>query len=162
MAFKITAIYICVCVCVCVYVLDPFHLQRVNKLYWKYKPVKITQKEHMLIWNSETTQKPKHLSSPNRSSYFSSYKAWKNNYDMQLFKFLHTENTSKQQRMVAFMNMVLMLLRQFRRLAQGHCWSYANSLKQLILKLRLSKNILSSLLPAYWRYKSGFCFFPDK
>ena len=31
----------------------------------------------MLIWNSETTQKPKHLSSPNRSSYFSSYKASK-------------------------------------------------------------------------------------
>ena len=85
---------VCVCVCVCVCVLDPFHLQRVNKLYRKYKPVKITQKEHMLIWNSETTQKPKHLSSPNRSSYFSSYKAWKNNYGIQLFKFFHTENTS--------------------------------------------------------------------
>ena len=28
-----------------------------------YKPVRITQKEHLLIWNSETTQKPKHLSS---------------------------------------------------------------------------------------------------
>ena len=38
--------------------LDPFHLQRVNKLYGKYKPVRITkQKEHLLIWNSETTQK---------------------------------------------------------------------------------------------------------
>ena len=39
--------------------LDPFHLQRVNKLYRKYKPVRITQqKEHLnlLIWNSETTQ----------------------------------------------------------------------------------------------------------
>ena len=35
---------------------DPFHLQRANKLYWKYKPVRITQKEHLLIWNSETTQ----------------------------------------------------------------------------------------------------------
>ena len=68
-------ISVCVCVCVCVCVLDPFHLQRVNKLYRKYKPVKITQNEQMLIWNSETTQKPKHLSSPNRSSYFSSYKA---------------------------------------------------------------------------------------
>ena len=31
--------------------------------YRKYKPVRITQKEHLLIWNSETTQKPKHLSS---------------------------------------------------------------------------------------------------
>ena len=57
------------------------------------------------------------------------------------------------------MTMVPMLLRQFRRLAQGHCWSYANSLKQLILKLHLWKNIFSSLLPAYWRYKPGFCFF---
>ena len=36
--------------------LDPFHLQRVNKLYRKYKPVRITQKEHLLIWNTETTQ----------------------------------------------------------------------------------------------------------
>ena len=53
---------VCVCVCVCVCVLDPFHLQRVSQLYRKYKPVKITQKEHMLIWNSENTQKPKHLS----------------------------------------------------------------------------------------------------
>ena len=37
--------------------LGPFHLQRVNKLYRKYKPVRITQqKEHLFIWNSETTQ----------------------------------------------------------------------------------------------------------
>ena len=41
---------------------------------------------------------------------------------MQLFKFFHIENTSKQQKIVVFMNMVPMLLRQFRRLAQGHCW----------------------------------------
>ena len=38
------------------YVLGPFHLQRVSKLYRKYKPVRITQQEHLLIWNSETTQ----------------------------------------------------------------------------------------------------------
>ena len=39
------------------YVLGPFHLQKVNKFYRKYKPVRITQqKEHLLIWNSETTQ----------------------------------------------------------------------------------------------------------
>ena len=68
------------CVCLCVSVLDPFHLKMVNNLYQKYKPVRITQKEHMLIWNAETTQKPKHLSSPNHA--------------MQLFKFFHTENTS--------------------------------------------------------------------
>ena len=36
--------------------LDPFHLQRAIKLYWKYKLVRITQKEHLLIWKSETTQ----------------------------------------------------------------------------------------------------------
>ena len=37
--------------------LDPFYLQRVSKLYRKYKPVRITQqKEHLLKWNSETTQ----------------------------------------------------------------------------------------------------------
>ena len=74
-----------------IYVLDPFHLKRVNKLYRKYKPIRITQKEHLLIiWNSETTQKTKHLPSllPNRNSYFSSYKAWKDNYGIQLFKFL--------------------------------------------------------------------------
>ena len=36
--------------------MDPLHLQRANKLYRKYKPVRITQKEHLLIWNSEITQ----------------------------------------------------------------------------------------------------------
>ena len=35
------------------------------------------------------------------------------------------------------------VLWQFRRLAQGHCWSYANSLKQLILKLHLWKKHLA-------------------
>ena len=54
------------------------------------------------------------------------------------------------------------VLRQFRRLAQGHCWSYENSLKQLLLNLHLWKNIFSSLLLAYWKYKPGFCFFPNK
>ena len=35
----------------------PFHLKRVNKLYRKYKPVRITQQnKHLLIWNSETIQ----------------------------------------------------------------------------------------------------------
>ena len=37
--------------------LDPFHLQRVKKLYRKHKTVRITQqKEDLLIWNSENTQ----------------------------------------------------------------------------------------------------------
>ena len=55
--------------------------------------------------------------------------------------------------------MAPMLLRQFRRLVQGHFWSYANSLKQLIFWPHLWKNIFSSLLLAYWTYKLGFCFF---
>ena len=38
---------------------------------------------------------------------------------------------------------------------------YPNSLKQLILWLHLCKNIFSSLLPACWRYKPDFYFFPD-
>ena len=82
-----------------------FHLQGVNKLYREYTPVRITQqKEHLLIWNSETTQ--------NLNIYLHNYqtqtviflaiKHEKNNwYGMQLFKFFHTENTSKQQKMVA-------------------------------------------------------------
>ena len=38
-------------------VLGPFHLQRVNKLSRKYKPIRITQqKEHLFIWNSVPTQ----------------------------------------------------------------------------------------------------------
>ena len=57
--FASTGEYIYYYICV----LDLFHLQRVNRLYRKYKPLRITQKEHLLIWNSEATQKPKHLSS---------------------------------------------------------------------------------------------------
>ena len=80
------------------YVLGPFHLQRVNKLYRKYKPVKITQqKEHLLIWNSETTQNLNiylHNYQTETASYLLATKhpgkAWKNNYGMQLFKFFHT------------------------------------------------------------------------
>ena len=139
--------------------MDPFHLQMVNKLYQKYKPVRITQqKEHLLQWNSENTQNLNiYLHNyQTETAIFLATKHEKNNYGTQLFKFFHTENTSKQQKMVAFvrnclvkmtlrlfqsisvvMNMVPMLLRQFRRLAQGHCWSYANSLKQLILQLHL-------------------------
>ena len=39
------------------YALDPFHLQRTYKLCRKYEPVRIThQKQHLLIWSSETTK----------------------------------------------------------------------------------------------------------
>ena len=100
-------------------------------------------------------------------------------WQLQLLKHIHTENTSKQQNMVAFVKNCLVkmtlrlfyisqfllswiwcqcFLRQFRKLVQGHCWSYASLLKQLILKLHLRKNIFSSLLLAYWRYKPGLFF----
>ena len=83
--------------------------------------------------------KPKHLSSqlPNRNRYFSSDKAWKNNYGMQLFKFFQPcrkyiktaktggfceELLSENDFEVVLVNfccyeyiMVPMLLRQFRR-----------------------------------------------
>ena len=81
-------VYVCVCVCVCVCVLDPFHLQRVNKLYRKYKPVRITQKEHLLIWNSETTQNLNiylHNYQTETASYFSSYKASRQSMKKQLW-----------------------------------------------------------------------------
>ena len=59
-----------------IYVMDPFYLQRVIKLYRKYKAVRITQKEHLLIWNSETTQNLNiyvHNYQTETASYFSSY-----------------------------------------------------------------------------------------
>ena len=164
---------------------------------WKYKPVRITQKEHLLIWNSETAQNYLY-SYQTETAIFSSYKAWKSNYGIQLFKSLKNisfisnfwpaillkwkysskfmeaqvvfvdifawtwtveivgvavqkihQNSKKWwllwgiawwkwpwgcfSQFLLFMTMVPMLQRQFRRLAQEHCWSYINSLKQLIL-----------------------------
>ena len=54
-------IYSCVLSGIIRYVLDPFHLQKANKLskVWtsqQYTAVRITQEDHLLIWNSETTQ----------------------------------------------------------------------------------------------------------
>ena len=89
--------------------LDPFHLQRVNiqavAIYQKYKPVRITQqKGHLLIWNSETTQ--------NLNIYLHNYQtetaiflATKHEKTIMACSYLnlsiYTENTSKQQKMVA-------------------------------------------------------------
>ena len=82
--------------------LGPFHLQRVNKLYEKYAPVRITQqKEHLLIWNSETTQNLNiylHNYQTQTAIFLATKHEKKNWYDMQLFKFFHTGNTSKQQK----------------------------------------------------------------
>ena len=74
-------------------VLDPFHLQKGQQAFESiYKPVytvRITQKEHLLIWNSETTQ--------NLNIYLYNYqtetaivlatKHEENSYGMQLFYF---------------------------------------------------------------------------
>ena len=85
--------------------LGTFHLQRVNKLYRKYKPVRVTQqKEHLLICNSETTQNLNiYLHNyQTKTAIFIATKHEQNNwYAMQLFKFFHTEDTSKKQKMVA-------------------------------------------------------------
>ena len=66
---------VCVFVCVCVgsFSFAKGHQANIESI----NQYRITQKEHLLIWNSETTQKPKHLSSqlPNINSYLSSYKA---------------------------------------------------------------------------------------
>ena len=73
------------------YVLDPF-------LFWKYKPSQDhQQKELLLTWNSETTQIINIYRHNITTKQKSSYKAWKKNYSMQLFKIFSTENTSKQQ-----------------------------------------------------------------
>ena len=136
--------------------LDPFHLQRVNKLYPKYKPVRITQqKEHLLIWNSETTQNlniyihnyqtetaiflaTKHekiimacsclnfsiqkIHKTIKNGGFCEELLSENGFDAVLVNFCCYEYGANASEAV-----------QKRRLAQGHCWSYANSLKQLIL-----------------------------
>ena len=86
--------------------LGPFHLkgqQALSKVYTT--SVRITQqKEHLMIWNSETTQNLNiHLHNyQTETAIFLAIKREKNNwYGMQLFKFFHTENTSKQQKIVA-------------------------------------------------------------
>ena len=147
--------------------LGPFHLQRVNKLYRKYAPVRITQqKEHLLIWNSETTQNlniylhnyqtetaiflaTKHEKTIMACGYLNYFKifpsfwtfgqqysknesihlnSWKQKNALETLAIFvdifawtwniwdsHTENTSKQQKMVAFVRNCLtkMTLRLF-------------------------------------------------
>ena len=129
-------------------------MQRVNKLYIE-KPVRITQQEHLLILNSETTQNLNiylHNYQTETAIFLATKHEKQLNYGMQLFKFFHTENTWKQQKNGVFWEELLsendfeavlinfccyqyiivsMLQRQFRSEdwhKQGHCWSYANSL----------------------------------
>ena len=81
------------------------YLQRVNKFYRKYAPVRITQqKEHLLIWNSEIIQ--------NLNIYLHNYQietaiflATKHEKTIMACSYLSFSiqkiNSSKQQRMVA-------------------------------------------------------------
>ena len=127
------------------YVLGPFHLQKSNKFYRKYKPVsrRITQqKEHLLIWNSETTQ--------NLNIYLHNYQtertiflATKHEKIIMACNYLNFSiqkiyQNSKNDFEAVLINFSCMLwiyysanaseAVQKRRLVQGHCWTYANSL----------------------------------
>ena len=76
-------------------VLDLFHLKKGQQAFESiYKPVytvRITQKEHLLIWNSETTQNL-NIYLYNYQTETSIFLATKHKktvtYEMQLFKFL--------------------------------------------------------------------------
>ena len=136
-----------------------FHLQRVNKLYRKYKRVRLTQqKEHLLIWNSETAQ--------NLNIYLHNYQtetaiflATKHGKTIMACNYLNfsiqkIHQNSKKWWLVfernSFVNfccyeyiIVPMLLQavQKRRLAQGCCWSYANSLNSNFIATPVKKHI---------------------
>ena len=55
--------------------------------------------------------------------------------------------------------MVPILQKQFRRLVQGHCWSYANSLTKLVLQLHHWKNICRSSLQPLLEIQARFLGF---
>ena len=78
--------------------LGSFHWQRVNKLYQKYAPVRITQqKEHLLIWNSETTQ--------NLNIYL-------HNYQTQTAIFLATKHEKKIDMTCSYLNFPIQEIHQ--------------------------------------------------
>ena len=159
-------------------------------LYRKYKPVRITQQEHLMIWNSETTQNLNiclHNYQTEKKQLFFSPQSMKNNYGMQLFKIFHTENTSIQQKNGGFWE-ELLSENDFEAVLINFCCYevyYSPSASEAVQKRRLAQvrtllelcqltnsyfhsytyeKTFSSLLPAYWRYKPGFCFFflPNK
>ena len=134
--------------------LGPFHLQRVNKL-WKYKPVRITQqKEHLLKWNSKTTQNlniylhyyqreaiiflaTKHEKTVMACSYlnFSIQKIHQNSKKWWLWWGITSSENDFEAVLINFCCYEYNIYStnaseavQKRRLAQGHSWSYANSL----------------------------------
>ena len=88
--------------------LGSFHLQRVNKLYQKYAPVRITQqKEHLLIWNSETTQ--------NLNIYL-------HNYQTQTAIFLATKHEKKIGMTCSYLNFSIQEIHQnSKKMMAGFC-----------------------------------------
>ena len=100
---------------------------------------------------------------------------------MQLFKFFHTENTSKKQKNDGFCEELLSENDFEAVLVNFCCYEYAANASEAVQEISIRtllelcqltktanfiatpmKKTFSSLLPAYWRYKSGLCFFPDK
>ena len=122
--------------------LGPFHLQSVNKLYQKYAPVTITQqKEHLLIWNSETTQNLNiYLHNyQTQTAIFLATKHEKKLVWQQLFKFFHTENTSKQQKIVAGFCEELLSEKDFEAVLINFCY-YEYIIVPMLLRQFRSKD----------------------
>ena len=129
----------------------PFHLQRVNKLYRKFKPVRIKQqKEHLLIQNPETTQNL-NIYLPNYQTETNIFLAEKHEKKIMACSCLNfspqkiCQNSKKCWLLwgIAWWKWLWGFLVNFccyeyganpseavqkRRLAKRHCWSYANSL----------------------------------
>ena len=75
---------------------------------------------------------------------------------MQLFNFFYTENTSKTAKNGSFCGECLSENDFETVLVNFCCYKYgANAFEA-------DQKINKSLLPAYWRYKPGLYFFPDK
>ena len=95
----------------------PFHLQRVNKLYRKYNQSGSPSKSN-ICWNSETTQNL-NIYLHNYQTEAAIFQATKHEKTIMACSYLnfssHTENPSKQQKMVAVVRncLVKMTLRLF-------------------------------------------------
>ena len=151
--------------------LDPFHLQTVNKLYRKHKPVRIIQKEHLLILGTRKLPKNLNIYLRNHQTETTIFLATKhekaitmaknggfcfflseNDFETVLVNFCcyeHGANASEAVQKISTSTRTLLEVCQLTKTA---------NFKAIPMK----KHLASSLLPVYWRYKPGFCFFPDK
>ena len=80
---------------------------------------------------------------------------------MQLSKFFHAENKSNFKTQTAknggFFEELLSENHLETVLVNFCCYEYGPNASEAV-----QISTFSSLLLAYWRYKPGFCFFPDK